>query len=122
MAILRGLKAQLLTDRRLRIAEFSIVDAEGVMVDGHEEIEDYYAGIIGNSATALPRDPARFKSAAQSRGTACLGPEFRQSQGDFYLAPRYKTSERVATGFVQPNDAKDSDFHLEIRYTKRPFR
>ena len=33
MAILRGLRDQLLTDRRLRIGEASIVDAEGVMVD-----------------------------------------------------------------------------------------
>ena len=42
----------------MRIGQASIVDAEGVMVDGNEEIEDYYAGIIGNSATALPRDHA----------------------------------------------------------------
>ena len=32
------------------------MDAEGVMVDGNEEIEDYYAGLIKNSATALPRE------------------------------------------------------------------
>ena len=56
MAILRGLKDQLLTDRRLRIGEASMVDAEGVMVDGDEEIEVYYAVLIENSATALPRE------------------------------------------------------------------
>ena len=65
MAILRGLKDQLLKDRRLRCGEASIVDAEGVMVDGNEEIEDYYAGIIANSATALPQQPARSKKATQ---------------------------------------------------------
>ena len=58
MAILRGLKDQLLKDRHLRSGEASIVDAEGVMVDGNEEIEDYYVGLIENSAMALPRNAA----------------------------------------------------------------
>ena len=56
MAILRGLKDQMLTDRRLRIGMARIVDAEGVMIDGNEEIEDYYAGLIENIATARQRE------------------------------------------------------------------
>ena len=38
MAIIRGLKDQLLADRRLMIGETSLVDAEGVMTDGDEEV------------------------------------------------------------------------------------
>ena len=93
MAILRGLKDQLLTDRRLRSGESSIVDKEGVMIDGNEEIEDYYAGLFENNATAFPRDTARFKSAAQNRGAACFGPNICQSQDYFDVAPRYNSSD-----------------------------
>ena len=42
--------------------------------------------------------------AAQNRGTACSGPEIGQKQVDLFSLPRYKTSERVTTGFVQQND------------------
>ena len=52
MAILRGIKDQLLSDRRLRIGELSVVDIEGVMIDGSEEIEDFYAGIVAQSVSA----------------------------------------------------------------------
>ena len=49
-----------------------------------------------------PQEPTQAKHAAQNRGTAGLGPRIHQSQDDHYLAPRYKTSERGTTGFVQP--------------------
>ena len=48
------------------------------------------------------QEPTQAKHAAQTRGTAGLGPRIHQSQDDHYLAPRYKTSERGTTGFVQP--------------------
>ena len=41
MASVRGLKDQLLADRRLRIGETSLVDAEGVMTDGVEDVKDF---------------------------------------------------------------------------------
>ena len=59
MSILRGIKDQLISDRRLRVGEISVVDAEGVMTDGSEEIEDYYAGIV-----------AQFTSIDRSRSVA----------------------------------------------------
>ena len=69
MAILRDLKDQLLTYRRLRTGEASIVDAEGVMVDGNEEIEDYYyAGIIGNSATGTSTRPRPIQIGSTEQG------------------------------------------------------
>ena len=36
----------MLSDRRLRTGELSVVDAEGVMTNGNEEVEDFYAGIV----------------------------------------------------------------------------
>ena len=40
LAILRGFRNQLLRDRRMRKGEVGTVDsAEGVMIDGHEDIE-----------------------------------------------------------------------------------
>ena len=60
MTILRGFKGQLLADRLLRIGEVSLVDAEGVMIDGSEEIHDFYAGIVAQSVSAgSPRRLAR---------------------------------------------------------------
>ena len=56
MAILRGLKGKLLADKRMRIGEGNLVDAEGVLVDGDEEIKNFYAGLIEDSATALPQN------------------------------------------------------------------
>ena len=47
MAILRDLENQLLADRRLRTGEVGLVEAEGVMIDGTDEIDIFYAGLIG---------------------------------------------------------------------------
>ena len=52
MAILRGLKNQLLADRRLRTGEVSLVEAEGVLIDGTDEIDNFYAGLIGQEPPA----------------------------------------------------------------------
>ena len=51
MAILRGIKDQLLFHQRLRTGELSVVDAEGIMIDGNEEVEDSYAGIVAQLAS-----------------------------------------------------------------------
>ena len=56
MTILRGLKRQRLADRHLMIGEASLVDAEGVMVDGEAQIKCFYAGHVEDSATALPQN------------------------------------------------------------------
>ena len=56
MAILRGFKDQLLHDRRMRNGELSIVDIEGIMMDGDAEINDYYAGIVSSSVSAVGSD------------------------------------------------------------------
>ena len=56
--------------------------------------EDYVSSVEGPGA--------EFICAAQNRGTACSGPEIGQKQVDLFLCSRYKTSERVTTGFVQP--------------------
>ena len=53
MAILSGIKDQLLSDRRLGTGELSVLDAEGVMAGGNEEVEDFYAGIVAQSASAV---------------------------------------------------------------------
>ena len=51
LAILRGLRAQLAVDRIMRPGALSVVeDADGVMMDGIDEINDFYAGAIGETA------------------------------------------------------------------------
>ena len=65
MAILRGIKDQQISDRRLMVGEIGVVDAEGVMTDGSEEIEDFYAGFVAQSASAdSSRSLARDASAS----------------------------------------------------------
>ena len=56
MAILRGFKDQLLHSRRMRNGELSIVGIEGIMIDGNDEMNDYYAGIVTSSASAIGSD------------------------------------------------------------------
>ena len=53
MAILRSLKDQLIASCRTRIGEISVVDVEGVVADGNDDIDDFYAGLTTqeNSAT-----------------------------------------------------------------------
>ena len=65
MAILRGLKDQLLNDRRMRSGELSMVDADGIMRGGDDEINDYYAGIVSSSA--------------HPHTTSVVGPDLRRS-------------------------------------------
>ena len=43
MAILRGFEDQLLRDRRMRNGELSMVDIDGIMMDGDDEMNNYYA-------------------------------------------------------------------------------
>ena len=67
MAILRNIKDQLISNRRLRVGEISVVDAEGVMTDWSEEIEDYYAGIVAQSTSVdRSRSVARDASASHA--------------------------------------------------------
>ena len=55
LPILRGFRAQLHADRRMRKVELSIAESpEGVMLDGPDEIEDCYASIITTSKTTAP--------------------------------------------------------------------
>ena len=125
MAILQGTKDQLLSNCRSRTGELSMVDAEGVMADGSEEISDFYAGVVAqsvlagsphrlardvlashppNSSTDLFVDLARFKPASHNRGTACLGAEIHQTQDDLCLAPLQESTGRATTGVVQRVD------------------
>ena len=45
LAILRGIKDQLLNDRRMRNGELSMVDLDGVMMDGDDELNHYYESV-----------------------------------------------------------------------------
>ena len=47
MAILRGLKNQLLAYRCSWTGEVSLVEAQGVMIDGIDGIDNFYAGLTG---------------------------------------------------------------------------
>ena len=53
MAILRRFKDQLVSDRRMRNGELSIIEAEGVMMDGNDEIDSYYAGLVSMPKSQL---------------------------------------------------------------------
>ena len=53
MAILKSIRDQLHFDRRFRTGELSVVVAEGVMTDGNEEVEDFYAEMVAQSASAV---------------------------------------------------------------------
>ena len=76
MAILRGIKDELLFDRRLRTGELRVVDAEGVMIDENEEVEDFYAGIVAQSASAVfSKRPAGRASASYPSPRNSLEPD-----------------------------------------------
>ena len=60
----------------MRIGETSLVDAEGVMTDGDEEVKDRYASPITESVTARPRN------------TAAVVPPPNDCRANFGLNPR----------------------------------
>ena len=40
----------------MRNGELSIVDIDGIMMDGNDEMNDYHAGIVTSSASAVGSD------------------------------------------------------------------
>ena len=78
MAILRGIEDQLISDSRLRVGNISVVDAEGVMTDGSEEIEDYYAGIVAQS-TSVDRSRSVARDAPASHPVNPSNPQELES-------------------------------------------
>ena len=120
IAILRGFKDQLFRDRRMRNGKLSMVDIDGIMIDGDDEVNDYYAGIVSSSISPHPTsvvgldrhpqdisisssqnssgccaEPSRFKSAAQNRGTDGLGTWIAPNQVDPFSVSCRKTSSPV---------------------------
>ena len=114
----------------MRNGELSMVDIDGIMIDGDDEVNDYYAGIVSSSISPHPTsvvgldrhpqdisisssqnssdccaEPSRFKSAAQNRGTDGLGTWIAPNQVDPCSASCRKISSPVTTGFVQPSGA-----------------
>ena len=65
MAILRGFKDQLLNDRRMRNGELSMVDIDGIMLDGNDEMNNYYASIV-SSSTPLDASSVAARTASTS--------------------------------------------------------
>ena len=70
MGILQGLKNQSLADRRLRTGEVSLVEAERVMIDGTNEINNFYAGLIGQETPATTSLDASASDRCESDASA----------------------------------------------------
>ena len=73
LAILRGLKAQLIIDRRMRPGEVGVVEeADGVMIDAQDDVEDHMRARSGHPALpAVQTVVPQTSSGADARRKAC---------------------------------------------------